>query len=359
MKPGKVARVLVVLSIFTVCFALASCTVHHEFDEVAWRELALSRDRSLLYASHYNEKGYFNPWLPHTEHKGSVWDLRMSARIKAPYIDENKYNAVENEYEYLAADTDTLSFAGHATFIIQMNGSTIITDPYFSGRALIVWDKMTRRFNFEKIPERPVILISHNHYDHLDKYAVKKLIKRKAVFIVPLGLKDFFMKLGVTEIHELDWWQEVSVNDIKYTFLPAQHWSRRIGQPENSTLWGAFMIEGRKKIFFSGDSGYFVGFKEFGEKFPNIDYAILGVGAYEPRWFMYYAHMNVEEFFLAVNDLGAKVSIPMHFGVIELGKEPIFYPPHEMEQYMNENLTYKEKVRVMRMGEYITLEERK
>jgi L-ascorbate metabolism protein UlaG (beta-lactamase superfamily) len=238
-----------------------------------------------------------------------------------------------------------------------MNGSTILTDPYFSGRALIIPDKVIRPFDFEKVPEHPVVLISHNHYDHLDKYSVRKLIKRKAVFIVPLGLKDFFIKLGTTEVYELDWWQEIVLNDTKFTLLPAQHWSRRIGQPANSTLWGAFMVEGSKKIFFSGDTGYFVGFKEVGEKFPGIDYALLGVGAYEPRWFMHYSHMNVEEFFLAANDLGAKVSIPMHFGIIELGKEPVLYPPYEVDKYMNENPVYKGKAQVMRAGEYITLED--
>ena len=133
--------------------------MHHDFDEVAWRKLTLSRDRNLLYAPHCHEHGYFNPWLTSVERNGSVWDMRFSERIKAPDIDEAKYGAVENEYEYLAADADTLSFAGHTTFIIQMNGSTIITDPYFSGRALIIWDKVARHFSFEKIPERPVVLI--------------------------------------------------------------------------------------------------------------------------------------------------------------------------------------------------------
>jgi len=357
MKPWKATRWLFVLLLMSAtCLVLAACAaVHHDFDEAAWRALTLSRDRSLLYALHHNENGYFNPWLPNAERKGSVWDMRRSARIQAPEIDETKYGAVENGYAYLAAGTDSLSFAGHTTFIIQMNGSTIITDPYFSGRALIVWDKVKRHFDFEKVPERPVVLISHNHYDHLDKSSVKELIKRKAVFIVPLGLKDFFLNLEATEVHELDWWQEVTLNDVKYTFLPAQHWSRRIGQPMNSTLWGAFMIEGSKRIFFSGDSGYFVGFKEFGEKFPNIDYALLGVGAYEPRWFMHYAHMNVEEFFLAANDLGARVSIPMHFGVIELGKEPVLYPSYQMDEYLDANPADKEKARIMRVGEHILL----
>ena len=335
---------------------LMSCTIKHDFDETAWREQTLSQDANLLYAPHHDENGYFNPWLRSVERKGGVWAMRMSGKIKAPDIDEEKYAAVENKYEYLDASFDTLSFAGHATFIIRMNGSTIMTDPYFSGRALIVRDKITRHFDFEKVPEHTVVLISHNHYDHLDLYSVAKLIRRKAVFIVPLGLESFFVKLGAADVHVLDWWQDITLNDIKYTFLPAQHWSRRIGQPANSTLWGAFMIEGDKKIFFSGDTSYFIGFKEFGNKFPRIDYALLGVGAYEPRWFMHYSHMNAEEFFLAVDDLGAKISVPMHFGVIELGKEPILYPPYEIDQYMDRHPAYKEKVRIMKVGEYITLE---
>ncbi|MDR2860965.1 MAG: MBL fold metallo-hydrolase [Syntrophobacterales bacterium] len=347
----------ILLRIVIICSMLAACTVKHNFDEAAWRELTLSHDRSLLYAPHHDEDGYFNPWLRNVERKGGFWAMKMSYKVKGPDFAEAKYAAVENDYEYLAAGSATLSFAGHTTFIIQMNGSTILTDPYFSGRAFIIRDKVKRRFDFEKVPERPVVLISHNHYDHLDECTVVKLIGRKAVFIVPLGLKDFFVRLGAAEVYDLDWWQEITLDGIKYTFLPAQHWSRRVGQPRNSTLWGAFMIEGSKKIFFSGDTGYFIGFKEFGDKFPGIDYALLGVGAYEPRWFMYYAHKNVEEFFLAADDLGAKVSVPMHFGVIELGRESVLYPPYRLDKYMDENHAYREKVRIMRVGEYITLED--
>ena len=329
--------------------------MHHDFDEAAWRALTLSRDKSLLYAPHRNENGFFNPWLPTRTHTGSVWDMWRSARLKTPGLDEAKYRAVDNDYAHLAAGADTLSFAGHATFIIQMNGATILTDPYFSGRALIVRDKIKRRFNFAKVPERPVALISHNHYDHLDKYAIGQLIQRKAVFIVALGLKDFFIRLGAARVHELDWWQAITLNGVQYTFLPAQHWSRRIGQPANSTLWGAFMIEGSQRVFFSGDTGYFVGFKEFGEKFPGIDYALLGAGAYEPRWFMHYAHQNVEEFFLAANDLGARIAIPMHFGIIALGKEPVLYPAWQIDRYLDKNPARREQVRIMCVGEHIPL----
>ena len=353
-------RSLPVLLTFILCPLLAACAVRPDFDEAAWRALTTSRDASLLYAPHHDENGYFNPWLPKDDRAGGVWAMWLSESVSAPEIDEAKYSAVENDYAYLASHLanphdDTLSFAGHATFIIQMNGATLITDPYFSGRAFIVKDQVPRHFDFEKVPERPIVLISHNHYDHLDTLSVKELIRRNAVFVVPLGLKDFFINLGAADVHELDWWQSLMLHDVKITFLPAQHWSRRIGQPANSTLWGAYLIEGSQRIFFSGDSGYFVGFKEFGKKFPALDYALLGAGAYEPRWFMHYSHQNIEEFFLAVNDLGAKVSIPMHFGVVALGKESVLYPPYEIDQYLDKHPAEKEKVRIMRVGEHIIM----
>jgi L-ascorbate metabolism protein UlaG (beta-lactamase superfamily) len=114
------------------------------------------------------------------------------------------------------------------------------------------------------------------------------------------------------------------------------------------------MIEGSNSIYFSGDSGYFIGFKEYGKKY-DVDYALVGVGAYAPRWFMHYAHMNVPEFFMAVDDLGAKTTIPMHFGVIKLGSEPINYPPYEINEYLNENPRYKDRVKLLRVGEFLDI----
>jgi len=240
--------------------------------------------------------------------------------------------------------------------IIKMDAQTIFTDPFFSGAALIARKKVKIKFDFSQVPRKPVVLISHNHYDHLDKYSVKQLIKKDAVFIVPLKLKSLITKWGAKEVHELDWWHSVKLGPLTYTLLPAQHWSRRIGQKGGLSLWGGYLIEGSKTVYFSGDSGYFRGFAEFGRRY-DIDYAIVGAGAYEPRWFMHYAHMNVPEFFRTVDDLGAKIAIPMHFGIISLSDEPLLYPLYEVDKVISQNPEYAQRVRSLRAGEYLLMDE--
>jgi L-ascorbate metabolism protein UlaG (beta-lactamase superfamily) len=200
-----------------------------------------------------------------------------------------------------------------------------------------------------------VVLISHNHYDHLDKASIKELIKKDAVFVAPLRLKEFFTKLGAKEVYELDWWQSLKLGSITYTLLPAQHWSRRIGQVQNTTLWGGYLIQGEKTIYFSGDSGYFRGFEEFGNRY-EIDYALVGAGAYEPRWFMHYSHMNVAEFLTAADELRAKVTVPMHFGVINLSDEPLVYPLYEIDRFIEKNPEYTDRIKSLRVGEYLLLD---
>ena len=179
-------------------------------------------------------------------------------------------------------------------------------------------------------------------------------MKKDAVFIVPMGLKKFIEKKGAGEVHELDWWQSVTIGTVKYTLVPAQHWSRRFNQKGGVTLWGGFIIEGSKTFYFSGDSGYFCGFKEFGDRY-NIDYAIVGAGAYEPRWFMHYQHTNIEDFFRAAEDLKAKTVIPMHFGIISQSDEPLVYPLHAIKTYMEQNPQYDNQVKPLRVGEFINI----
>jgi L-ascorbate metabolism protein UlaG (beta-lactamase superfamily) len=142
---------------------------------------------------------------------------------------------------------------------------------------------------------------------------------------------------------------------MTYTLLPAQHWSRRIGNSGGKTLWGGFLIQGKRTIYFSGDTGYFCGFKEFGERYA-IDYALLGVGAYEPRWFMHYSHMNAAEFLKAAGETGAKQVIPMHFGTISLSEEPLTWPLYEIDEHIRRNPEYAQIIRALRTGEFIELE---
>jgi L-ascorbate metabolism protein UlaG (beta-lactamase superfamily) len=341
------------LLVFLVMFSCKT-SPPPEFDEAEWLSRVKSQNPESLYASHVNADGtFFNPWMERPEFRGN-WRSRGKERFDD--FPEEKYSHVENDYSYLLdSNYDSISFVGHASTVIKMNGETIFTDPFFSKRAVIIKKKVALKFDFSKIPSRPVVLISHNHYDHLDKNAVKKMIKKDAVFLVPLKLKSFFTKLGAKEVYELDWWESVQVGSLTYTFLPAQHWSRRIGQKAGSTLWGGWLIQGSKTVYFSGDSGYFRGFEEFGNRF-DIDYAIIGAGAYEPRWFMHYQHLNVQEFFRAADELKAGVSIPVHFGVISLSDEPLVYPLYEIDKFLSTNNEYAGKIKPLRVGEYISME---
>lgn len=346
------AIVLAALAVFVRCASQPA----PDFNEDEWLERVLAEDGASLYAPHIRDGGtFFNPWMERPQRKGR-YSFFSRKKMKFQVFPQEQYAHVDNDYAYLSDKTfDSISFAGHASIIIKMNGETIFADPFFSNYALVVGKDVKIKFDFSKVPERPVVLISHNHYDHLDKPTVKALIKKDAVFVVPLRLKKFFTGLGAKEVYELDWWEHVKIGGVTYTFVPAQHWSRRIGQKNSSTLWGSFVIEGSKTVYFSGDTGYFTGFREFGRRW-NIDYALLGAGAYEPRWFMHYAHMNVAEFFRAADDMKAKTAIPMHFGVISLSDEPLLYPLYEVDTFIRQNPDYAARVRPLRVGEFIRME---
>jgi len=343
----------------SVC-TFIQCASQPVFDEDEWLEQVKAEDNALLYAPHLNPDGtFFNPWMerPLIRRRYSWFRNHLFGRKKRyDTFPQEEFSFVPNDYAYLSDPAfNSISFAGHASIIIKMDSQTIFTDPFFSNAALIRQKKVKIKFDFSRVPEKSVILISHNHYDHLDKYSVKKLIKKDAVFVVPLGLKPFLVKLGAREVHELDWWKSVSLGPLTYTLLPAQHWSRRLGQKGGTTLWGGFLIEGSKTVYFSGDSGYFRGFEEFGKRY-SIDYALLGAGAYEPRWFMHYTHMNVAEFFRAADELGAKTAIPMHFGIISLSDEPLLYPLYETVKFIRQYPEYSQRIRPLRVGEFIKIE---
>ena len=335
------------------------------FNEEGWLAAVKAADLSKLYAPHYNEKTktFFNPWMPRSEMRQPPEGVKKRGffffRKKPVYPPwpEEHYLRLENDYSYLLNPAfDSISFAGHASMIIKMNEETIFTDPFFSDRAAILSKDIKIKFNYDNVPERPVVLISHNHYDHLDKQSVKALMKKNAVFIVPLKLKAYLEKWGAKEVYELDWWESVSIGPVTYTLLPAQHWSRRIaiGQKGGMSLWGSYMIQGSKTVFYSGDSGYFRGFEEFGSKY-EIDYAIIGAGAYEPRWFMHYSHLGPSEFIRAADELGAKISIPMHFGIISLSDEPLNYPLYAIDEFIKGKPEYGRKIRLLRVGEYFRI----
>ena len=357
MKPQRGKLKCFAFLLVLIIAVLSQCVSQPpEFSETEWYEKVRSADRALLYASNIDSSGlFYNPWLQReSRHVSGSWFHYKKKKYED--VPREQFGSVPNDYFYLSDDSfDSITFHGHATMIIKLDRQNIFTDPFFSNAAVVVQKKEKIKFDYSKVPQKPVVLITHNHYDHLDKASVKELAKKDAVFIVALGLKKLVERYGAKEVYELDWWQSITLNSIEYTFLPAQHWSRRIGQSGGKTLWGGFLIQGSKTIYFSGDSGYFIGFKEFGDRW-NIDYAIVGAGAYEPRWFMYYSHLNVAEFFMAAQDLKAKFAIPMHFGVISLSDEPLLYPLFEIDNAIKQNPGLADNVYPLRVGEYLRIQ---
>lgn len=312
---------------------LTGCLGPVPFQEEAWRAQVEATRAKDLYAPHRDADGvFFNPWLQ--QERGSFWRWRFSRSSRPdPEGRAPRPAAVPNDGAYLAdpAAPPLVTHVGHATFAVQLGGPVVVTDPFFSDGIFYISRETPPPFGPEKIPDGSVVLISHNHYDHLDSDSVKALAPRTR-FLVPLGLGGFVRERGGQSVRELDWWETAEIDGTRFTFVPMQHWSRRLGQSYNETLWGGWLIErGPRRVLFAGDSGYFKGFREIGQKFPGIDVALLPVGAYEPRWFMHYAHVDIPEVLRALEDLGAKTMVPTQWGVVKLGDGPSTWPLVDLE----------------------------
>jgi L-ascorbate metabolism protein UlaG (beta-lactamase superfamily) len=221
-----------------------------------------------------------------------------------------------------------ITFINHASFLLEFDGLNILTDPIWSERASPVNFAGPKRaydppIPIEKLPKIHVVLISHNHYDHLDVDTLLKLQKRdQPSFLLPLGDKVWLEKKGLNNVIELDWWEQHKFGDVDITFTPAKHWSARGLFDRNRSLWGGFVVEIRnKKIYFAGDTGYGKHFKEIFDRYKKIDVALLPIGAYEPREFMQEQHLNPWEAVQAHLDLSSHFSFGMHFGTFQLADE--------------------------------------
>ncbi len=235
------------------------------------------------------------------------------------------------------------TFINHSTFLIELNGLTILTDPIWSDRCSpVTWAGPQRvrapGIRLETLPKINVVLISHNHYDHMDLPTLMKLeIRDQPVFLTGLGNKAFLKKFGLTHVEELDWWDAYSSAPhtlplTHFYFVPARHWSRRGWDDFNKTLWGGFVIQQEQQtLYFAGDTGYGRHFREIHKRFPKIDLSFLPIGAYEPRWFMHEAHINPEEAVRAHLELRSQQSVGMHFGTFQLSNELIDAPMRDLE----------------------------
>jgi N-acyl-phosphatidylethanolamine-hydrolysing phospholipase D len=278
------------------------------------------------------------------------------------------------------AQEPAITWIGHATMLVQMGGLNILTDPIFSDRASPVQFAGPKRYQapgiaLKDLPRIDAVLISHNHYDHLDVASVKALNEQAGgppLFIAPLGVKKWFSSHGIENVQQLDWWDSVplktAAGEVEIHFTPVQHWSARSLGDRRATLWGGYALFAKDfHAYFSGDTGYSKDFSDTRERFAarqraalggGFDIALIAVGAYEPRWFMKEQHVNPEEAVQIHLDLQAKRSVGVHWGTFDLTDESLDQPPKDLAAARAAKKLPQEAFDVMAIGQTLKLQRR-
>ena len=288
---------------------------------------------------------------------------KLNMSVPAEHI-INKKEVLENLRKY--KDEDYVAWIGHATFLIKLGNTTIITDPVFEKNMgpLIFGPKrfVDPAINLKEIPKINLFLLTHNHYDHLSTRTIQRFPFKEAKVLAPLKLGKYFTKNSFKNVSEMDWYDKIKVNDLKITFVPAVHWSKRSLWDTNKTLWGNFIIEYKnKKILFAGDTGYGNIYKELGEKYGPIDLTFINIGAYNfypmaPKKDKSIYHTNPEEALNIGQDLKSKKVIGMHWGTVVLSLEPIMEPPVRFKASAEKYGFKKEDAIIFKIGEVKKLE---
>lgn len=296
-------------------------------------------------SDHSDGTHFFN--LNHQKSDKSLWDvikwkLYTTATSWPEYVHDNQIpDATRLKTNELRA-----TMINHATVLLQWGDLNIITDPILTARIgpqFLAWIKRHRDpgISFATLPRIDYILVSHNHYDHLDYPTIEKIIARDhSQIIVPLGVTHYLPKNGQGSAHELDWWKEYKSPDgsLAITLVPAMHWSKRALFDTNRSLWGGFVIEHHGSVvYFAGDTSYAEHFKLIAAKFPKIDLALLPIGSYEPQFFMKCAHMNPDDAVRAALDLRAPKAMGIHFGTFKLSDEGIAAPIKDLQQALTKH----------------------
>jgi L-ascorbate metabolism protein UlaG (beta-lactamase superfamily) len=287
-------------------------------------------------SDHFDGHRFFNPDLrTGRSFKDFLrWQRTRQRKLWPQWVENRAQPALPAS---LASGQVALTFINHSTFLLQFRGLNVLTDPVYSQRVSPFRSMGPKRVRnpglaFETLPPIHLVLVSHNHYDHLDIETLLRLQHAHSPrFVTSLGNRAFLKQFGIRAVDDLDWWQSVEAAGATVTLTPAQHWSSRRPRNRNRTLWGGFIVRAsERQVYFAGDTGYWRHFRDVRERFGRVDLALLPIGAYEPRWFMQDQHMNPEDAVRAHIDLDARVSVGTHFGCFQLTDEGIDDPPLEL-----------------------------
>ncbi|MBI3635295.1 MAG: MBL fold metallo-hydrolase [Candidatus Rokubacteria bacterium] len=311
--------------------------------------------------AHHRERGFANP-VAAPEPLPSSWE-RLSffvARVWSSTFSPRSVDlpVVPNDGRALRAPAaPTVTWVGHATLLIQLDGVNILTDPQWSGRASPVSFGGPKRvapagLRFEDLPPIHLVVISHDHSDHLDRATVARLAAfHHPRFLVPLGLKAWFADLGIHDVEELDWWDSRVLRGLTLTCVPARHFSGRTPWDRNRRLWGGWTITGSKRLYFAGDTAYWDAMREIGRRLGPFDLAAIPIGAYQPPKIMKPGHTTPEEALQLFDDVGGHVFVPIHWGTFDLADEPLAEPPVRLTAEAQRRGLTPERVWVLKHGE--------
>ncbi|WP_408096932.1 MBL fold metallo-hydrolase [Peredibacter sp. HCB2-198] len=307
-------------------------------------------------SDHYNGKTFLNPGQNDLKSFWQVLKWKMTnARVEWP-----KNVPIKNFPLRMLAPDEKVSatWINHSTFLLQFPGLNVLTDPVYSERTSPFTFAGPKRVKepgipLDILPKIDVVVISHNHYDHLDLETIKKLdAKFHPLFLVALGDERLLLKEGIQNVKAMDWWEEVRVKDLRFIFAPSQHWSARSLWDKNESLWGSFMMDsGATKVYFAGDTGYGKHFLDVKSRLGAPDLALLPIGAYKPQWFMRFHHMNPEDAVKAHIDLGSNRSIAMHYGTFQMADEGIDEPERDLKLAREQYKISEDKFGILEQGQ--------
>lgn len=255
------------------------------------------------------------------------------------------------------ATRDALTWIGHASFLVQLGGRSLLIDPVMSS-ALggLVPRNVPPGLSWAALPQRiDAVFITHDHRDHMDEPTLKILGADK-LFVVPQGLGTWFKRRGLRRVQEMTWWQEADIEGVRVTFVPSQHWSRRGLSDTNQSWWGGYVLErGGVRVYHSGDTAWFDGFTQIAERCGEIHAAMLPIGAYAPRWFMRNQHIDPAEAVQAYQALKAKHFVAMHWGTFKLTDEDLREPPQKLKEIWQDKNLLESQQHVLAIGQTFDL----